>query len=84
MVSVEYLKLFNFVDLKLDDAIRKLLSQFCLTGETSERERILWVFSRHYHECNPNLFSAEGKRVNVFGRRKRANNTLFSHVFLFL
>ncbi|CAB4055557.1 PSD [Lepeophtheirus salmonis] len=27
--------------------------QFCLTGETQERERVLFYFSKRYMECNP-------------------------------
>ena len=32
---------------------RCFLQQFCLTGETQERERVLLHFSRRYLECNP-------------------------------
>lgn len=61
LVAGEYLKLFNFAGLRIDAALRKFLFNFCLTGETSERERILSFFARRYYECNPSLFSSEGK-----------------------
>merc|ERR1719507_2469395 len=40
-VAEEYFKLF--------------LGQFCLTGETQDRERVLLHFSRRFLECNPAL-----------------------------
>merc|ERR1712098_780933 len=38
-----------------DEALRKFLKQFCLTGETQDRERVLLHFSKRYLECNPYL-----------------------------
>jgi len=40
-VAEEYLRYFNFERDTLDMALRKFLAQFCLTGETQERERVL-------------------------------------------
>lgn len=39
----------------MDEALRKFLKQFCLTGETQDRERVLLHFSKRYLECNPYL-----------------------------
>ncbi|QQP56098.1 CLUMA_CG019982_ isoform A [Caligus rogercresseyi] len=44
VVAEEYLKFFD---------APVFLSQFCLTGETQERERVLFYFSKRYRECNP-------------------------------
>eukprot|EP00092_Neocalanus_flemingeri_P015600 GFUD01016888.1.p1 GENE.GFUD01016888.1~~GFUD01016888.1.p1 ORF type:complete len:1159 (+),score=309.13 GFUD01016888.1:124-3600(+) len=54
-VAEEYCKLFSFTDLTLDAALRKFLLQFCLTGETQDRERVLLHFSKRFLECNPSL-----------------------------
>jgi len=54
-VAEEYCKLFILTDLTLDSALRKFLLQFCLTGETQDRERVLLHFSKRFLECNPNL-----------------------------
>eukprot|EP00096_Caligus_rogercresseyi_P013793 TRINITY_DN6395_c0_g1_i1.p1 TRINITY_DN6395_c0_g1~~TRINITY_DN6395_c0_g1_i1.p1 ORF type:complete len:848 (+),score=347.11 TRINITY_DN6395_c0_g1_i1:149-2692(+) len=53
VVAEEYLKFFEFSNCPLDGALRVFLSQFCLTGETQERERVLFYFSKRYRECNP-------------------------------
>lgn len=60
LVAEEYLKFFEFHGDTLDSALRKFLLQFCLTGETQERERVLVHFSRRYMECNPGAFNSEG------------------------
>jgi len=54
-VAEEYCKLFSFSQLTLDAALRKFLVQFCLTGETQDRERVLLHFSKRFLECNPGL-----------------------------
>uniref|UniRef100_A0A7N6FFQ3 Pleckstrin and Sec7 domain containing a n=1 Tax=Anabas testudineus TaxID=64144 RepID=A0A7N6FFQ3_ANATE len=53
MVAEEYLSNFNFTGLTIDQALRTLLTQFALMGETQERERVLIHFSRRYRQCNP-------------------------------
>lgn len=59
LVAEEYLKFFDFREDSLDQSLRKFLQQFCLTGETQERERVLAHFSRHYMECNKGAFNSE-------------------------
>lgn len=54
-VAEEYCKLFTFSHQSLDEALRKFLQQFCLTGETQDRERVLLHFSKRFLECNPSL-----------------------------
>ncbi|XP_014277707.1 PH and SEC7 domain-containing protein isoform X1 [Halyomorpha halys] len=58
-VAEEYLKYFTFSEDTLDAALRKFLTQFCLTGETQERERVLVHFSKRYLDCNPAVFSSQ-------------------------
>jgi len=60
LVAVEYLNFFNFEKDSLDVSLRKFLKQFCLIGETQERERVLAHFSKHYVTCNPGLYNSEG------------------------
>ena len=42
-VAEEYCALFSFGGLSLDQALRLFLGQFCLTGETQDRERVLYM-----------------------------------------
>uniref|UniRef100_A0A674NEZ9 Pleckstrin and Sec7 domain containing n=1 Tax=Takifugu rubripes TaxID=31033 RepID=A0A674NEZ9_TAKRU len=59
MVAEEYLSFFNFTGLSLDQALRTLLGQFALMGETQERERVLSHFSKRYLSCNPRVIPSE-------------------------
>ncbi|GFS48504.1 PH and SEC7 domain-containing protein 3 [Trichonephila inaurata madagascariensis] len=58
-VAEEYVKFFDFNSDGLDVALRKFLNQFCLVGETQERERVLLHFSKRYLDCNPNSFKSQ-------------------------
>ncbi|CAL1282692.1 unnamed protein product [Larinioides sclopetarius] len=58
-VAEEYVKFFDFTNEGLDVALRKFLNQFCLVGETQERERVLLHFSKRYLDCNPNSFKSQ-------------------------
>ncbi|KAK9881024.1 hypothetical protein WA026_014366 [Henosepilachna vigintioctopunctata] len=58
-VAEEYLKYFDFENDTLDNALRKFLKQFSLTGETQERERVLVHFSKRYLTCNPGSFNSQ-------------------------
>lgn len=59
-VGEEYLKLFDFTDQSLDQALRSFLKVVVLIGETQERERVLQHFSCRYQLCNPDSFSSTG------------------------
>lgn len=58
-VAEEYLKHFDFEGAALDVALRRFLSAFQLTGESSERDRVLVHFSRRYLQSNPDSFSSQ-------------------------
>uniref|UniRef100_A0A915HX68 Uncharacterized protein n=1 Tax=Romanomermis culicivorax TaxID=13658 RepID=A0A915HX68_ROMCU len=51
-----YVNNFDFDGSKLDEALRKFLFKFCLTGETHKRERIISRFAERYFSCNVNVF----------------------------
>ncbi|XP_047378571.1 PH and SEC7 domain-containing protein 4 [Sciurus carolinensis] len=55
-VAEEYLSFFQFGGQSLDRALRGFLQALVLSGETQERERILYQFSRRFHHCNPGAF----------------------------
>ncbi|KAM6180300.1 PH and SEC7 domain-containing protein 4 [Erethizon dorsatum] len=55
-VAEEYLSFFQFGGKSLDCALRGFLQALVLSGETQERERILYQFSRRFHHCNPEAF----------------------------
>uniref|UniRef100_A0A8C6CN12 PH and SEC7 domain-containing protein 4 n=1 Tax=Moschus moschiferus TaxID=68415 RepID=A0A8C6CN12_MOSMO len=57
-VAEEYLSFFQFGGQSLDRALRGFLQALVLSGETQERERILYQFSKRFHHCNPGLFSS--------------------------
>ncbi|KAF8795799.1 PH and SEC7 domain-containing protein like [Argiope bruennichi] len=59
VVAEEYLKFFDFNGETLDVALRKFLKQFCLIGETQERERVLVHFSKRYLDCNEGAFKSQ-------------------------
>jgi hypothetical protein len=64
VVAEEYLRYFDFSGgMSLDMALRAFLLQFCLTGETQERERVLLHFSRRYLECNPDYIESPAKKL---------------------
>ena len=44
---------------------RGFLQALVLSGETQERERILYQFSKRFHHCNPGLFSSVGREGPV-------------------
>ncbi|XP_063304653.1 PH and SEC7 domain-containing protein 4-like [Pelobates fuscus] len=56
MVAEEYLSLFDFTGKTLDVALRSLLQELVLTGETQERERVLFHFAKRFHSSNPKDF----------------------------
>ncbi|XP_032208622.1 PH and SEC7 domain-containing protein 4 [Mustela erminea] len=55
-VAEEYLSFFQFGGQSLDRALRGFLQALVLSGETQERERILYQFSKRFHYCNPGAF----------------------------
>nr|XP_020013602.1 PH and SEC7 domain-containing protein 4 isoform X2 [Castor canadensis] len=55
-VAEEYLSFFQFGGQNLDRALRGFLQALVLSGETQERERILYQFSKRFHYCNPGAF----------------------------
>ncbi|XP_004633272.2 PH and SEC7 domain-containing protein 4 [Octodon degus] len=55
-VAEEYLSFFRFGGQSLDCALRSFLQALVLSGETQERERILYQFSRRFYHCNPEAF----------------------------
>ncbi|KAF9005374.1 hypothetical protein BDZ89DRAFT_1168897 [Hymenopellis radicata] len=48
-----YVDFFDFSNLRLDLAFRRLCSKLYLKGETQQVDRILAEFSRRYWDCNP-------------------------------
>ncbi|VDM32991.1 unnamed protein product [Hydatigera taeniaeformis] len=59
LVGEEFASFFDFTDQTLDAALRHFMTKFALTGESQERERILFHFSRRYVACNPGAFVSD-------------------------
>ena len=81
MVAEEYLKFFNFTGRTLDSSLRMFLAQFCLTGETQERERVLLHFSKRYLECNTEVLVTEANPTAWF-RSQDSVHTLTCAIML--
>ncbi|KAJ8022727.1 PH and SEC7 domain-containing protein 3 [Holothuria leucospilota] len=60
LVADEYFSHYTFTGERLDQSLRKFLSNVAVTGETQERERVLYHFAKRYHECNGGLYQSEG------------------------
>jgi PH and SEC7 domain-containing protein len=61
-----YIDYFDFSNMRLDHAFRRLCAKLFLKAETQQVDRILVEFSRRYHECNPdNLFGNSSKLLDV-------------------
>ena len=56
-----YIERFNFVGDPVDVAVRKLLMDVGLPRETQQIDRVVEAFAARYVQCNPNLFSSDGK-----------------------
>ncbi|KAJ3570962.1 hypothetical protein NP233_g4061 [Leucocoprinus birnbaumii] len=48
-----YMENFDFADLRLDVAFRRMCARLFLKGETQQVDRILEEFSKRYWDCNP-------------------------------
>ncbi|KXN90627.1 PH and SEC7 domain-containing protein C11E3.11c, partial [Leucoagaricus sp. SymC.cos] len=48
-----YMENFDFADLRLDVAFRRMCAKLYLKGETQQVDRILEEFSKRYWDCNP-------------------------------
>lgn len=51
---------------------RGFLQALVLSGETQERERILYQFSKRFHYCNPGAFSSAGREGRAEARAGHA------------
>ncbi|KAL1748693.1 hypothetical protein HDZ31DRAFT_29171 [Schizophyllum fasciatum] len=60
-----YMSNFDFSNLRLDMAFRRLCSKLFLKAETQQVDRILEEFSRRYWECNPNTVYGSANIVHA-------------------
>lgn len=51
----EFINLFDFVDLRVDEALRILLKAFRLPGESQQIERIVELFAEKYVSCQTDI-----------------------------
>lgn len=66
LVGEEFASFFDFANQSIDVALRHFMTKFALTGESQERERILFHFSRRYVACNPGVFVSDGESFTPF------------------
>jgi Sec7-like guanine-nucleotide exchange factor len=55
-----YISQFDFLDVPLDVALRKLLMEVGLPRETQQIDRVMEAFAFRYAQCNPNVFISDG------------------------
>ncbi|PVZ99092.1 hypothetical protein BB558_004897 [Smittium angustum] len=48
-----YMNNFNFTNIRLDEAVRRICSKLLMHAESQEIDRVLYELSRRYIECNP-------------------------------
>ncbi|KAK0546075.1 hypothetical protein OC845_004781 [Tilletia horrida] len=72
-VCTAYFKHFDFVQLRVDVAFRKLCDKLFLRAETQQVDRILTAFSHRYHECNP---------ASIYGSADVVHSIVFSLLLL--
>ena len=81
--TMSFFQLFNFNHQSLDEALRTFLQQFCLTGETQDRERVLLHFSKRFLECNPSLRGVTFQVINaIIVSLTLYNSNIFSLMIL--
>jgi hypothetical protein len=51
-ILLEYVRLFDFTDMRLDEAIRYFLGAFRMPGDTNVIDLVLGIFAARYYECN--------------------------------
>lgn len=56
-----YLDQFDFSGISLDIGLRKLLMDVGLPRETQQIDRVIEAFAFRYRQCNPNLFTSDGR-----------------------
>ena len=61
MVLEAYMASFDFANLALDVALRKLLFELFLPPETQQIDRVMEAFAKRYHEQNLVMFSSSGQ-----------------------
>ncbi|PPQ73222.1 hypothetical protein CVT24_010032 [Panaeolus cyanescens] len=54
-----YFNHFDFCNIPLDVALRKLLMEVSLPRETQQIDRVIEAFSLRYTQCNPELFTSD-------------------------
>ncbi|VDD83300.1 unnamed protein product [Mesocestoides corti] len=70
LVGEEFASFFDFTEQSLDTALRYFMTKLSLTGETQERERIFFHFSRRYVACNPGAFVSDAYYVATCSNRQ--------------
>ncbi|KDR85154.1 hypothetical protein GALMADRAFT_233811 [Galerina marginata CBS 339.88] len=54
-----YINQFDFIDIPLDVALRKLLMEVGLPRETQQIDRVMEAFASRYMQCNSNIFTSD-------------------------
>ncbi|KDQ57605.1 hypothetical protein JAAARDRAFT_78710 [Jaapia argillacea MUCL 33604] len=60
-----YMDFFDFTNMRLDNAFRRLCAKLYLKAETQQVDRILDRFSRRYWQCNPNTVFGSASVVHA-------------------
>ncbi|EPZ33484.1 SEC7-like protein [Rozella allomycis CSF55] len=75
----EYMKLYDFTGLRLDEALREFTKSFYLTGEGQQLERILTQFSIHFYSQNSSNYENEDVVVIITNALVMLNTDLHNN-----
>ena len=79
-----YMTRFDFTHNAVDVALRKLLMQMSLPGETQQIDRIMEAFAARYEQCEPNLFVHKGEYTSCSGNLRPDNTYVLAFSMMML
>lgn len=77
-----FIDLFDFTDLRVDEALRILLKAFRLPGESQQIERVVELFAQRYVDCQPEL--VDGQDMDEIVRPDRDSVFVLSYSVIML
>ena len=74
-VLKHFVRLYDFKNRSIIEALRDFLWNFRLPGEAQKIDRMTENFAQRYCECNPEIFTAPGEKIllNVLTFRNKTN-----------
>lgn len=80
----EFMSLFDFSDIRVDEALRLLLKSFRLPGESQQIERIVEIFADRYVSCQSEITETEKETAEEPVRPDRDSVFILSYSIILL